>query len=472
MEELKVIDLVERLRARLVRDVPSITASIHALQTRNHLEITFEQLKEVLVATVLGLEHELPDGRREARRQLQLIESGQPLDSLNGRQRLFEQLRAAISVLNERAGSEDSFHSRLVNCPNLFSAAALVQKEFNFLSGRKVYEFLLAIGYPAAMPSADTMRFLFRLGQLPTPELTPQTRREYLEKMTHLARVSNIALPELDYLFGVYSGTRRIKGYRTPCGIQPRCAECTLTSFCAYIKHNPPKPMVQTVPIKEWAHEERPRERMLAGERLSSAELLAIILRSGTGTRSALDLGRELINKFGTLHALETASISQITEVPGIGPAKAIEIKAAIELGRRVVQPAADVRDGLKSLGSSRDVFDMYRARYKSATQEEFLLLVLNTKNKIQREVSVSRGTLNASIVHPRDVFKPALAEAAAGVVFVHNHPSGDPGPSPEDHALTRRLVEAGNILGIKVIDHVIIGAQTFYSFADNGLLG
>jgi DNA repair protein RadC len=238
------------------------------------------------------------------------------------------------------------------------------------------------------------------------------------------------------------------------------------------VKHHPPKPIVQNVPIKNWAHEERPRERMLAGERLSSAELLAIILRTGTGTRSALDLGRELINKFGTLHALEKASISQLTEVPGIGPAKAIEIKAAIELGRRVVQPAADVRDGLKSLGSSRDVFDMYRARYKSATQEEFLLLVLNTKNKIQREVSISVGTLNASIVHPRDVFKPALAEAAAGVVFVHNHPSGDPAPSPEDHALTRRLVEAGNILGIKVLDHVVIGAQTFFSFADNGLLG
>jgi len=194
-----------------------------------------------------------------------------------------------------------------------------------------------------------------------------------------------------------------------------------------------------------------------------------VVLRTGSGRRSAVDLGRQLLSEFGSLHRLEKASPRDLTRVKGIGLAKAVEIKAAIELGRRITQPAADERDGLKPVGCSRDVFDLYRPRYKSATQEEFLLLVLNTKNRIQREVVVSVGTLNSSIVHPRDVFNHALREAAAGVIFVHNHPSGDPTPSPEDHALTKRLAEAGSLLGIKVMDHIIIGSQKYYSFADEG---
>ena len=466
MEELNTIDWVERLRKRLIKDVPALSETLGELRSRDFTKLSAEEYKEHLLAVALAIDAGLPEGRREIRRLLSAMESGSEFKGENGRTKTLQQIAKAIGAV------DDGFPARLANCPNLISAASLVAREFPFLGGSKSYKFLLSIGYPAALPAAETARFLFRLGQLPAPELNPGTRRGYFEKMQHLSRLSQVPLPELDYLLGMYSGARKWKGFATPCAAQPRCAECTLTTFCSYVKHNPPKPVQQSIPIKDWAHEERPRERMLAGERLSSAELLAIILRTGSGSRSALDLGRELINKFGTLHGIETASISQITEVAGIGSAKAIEIKAAIEIGRRIVQPAADTRDGLRAVGCSRDIFDLYRPRYKAATQEEFLLLVLNTKNKIQREVSISIGTLNASIVHPRDVFKPALAEAAAGVVFVHNHPSGDPAPSPEDHALTRRLVEAGNILGIKVLDHVIIGAQRYFSFADEGMLG
>jgi DNA repair protein RadC len=224
-----------------------------------------------------------------------------------------------------------------------------------------------------------------------------------------------------------------------------------------------------TAPIREWSAEERPRERLLAGQAVSPAELLAIILRTGNARESAVELARRLLVRFESLHRLAAASPGEISEVNGIGPAKAAMIRAALELGRRASLAGEDPRDGLPQASSSQAVFDCYRARFATESQEVFLLLTLNNKNRITREVEVSRGTLNASIVHPRDVFKAALREAAGAVIFVHNHPSGDPAPSAEDRALTRRLAEAGKLLGITVLDHVIIGSKRCYSFRDNG---
>jgi DNA repair protein RadC len=473
VDDLKLIDCVEKLRTRLIEDVPTLSATLQQIRARDFRSVGADELRSTLVATTLKLPTTTAEDLRRLRREMDalLADADTPLRQDNPK--LWEQLAKLLRAVDSDS-PQPTFIQRLAACPNLLSAVQLAQQEFPMLTGRKVYQFLLAIGYPAATPSSETMRLLFRLGQVNTPELDAHSRRSYFETMQHISRVTQIPLNELDYMLGLYSGGHRVIGYKASCGPQPRCAECGITSACNYFKHNPPaaRQSATIIPIKDWAHDERPRERYLAGERLSSAELLGIILRTGSGSRSAIDLGRELIHKFGNLHNLESASIAQICEIPGIGPAKAVEIKAAIELGRRIVQPAADTRDGLKSVASSRDVFDLFRPHFKAMTQEEFLLLALNTKNKIQRHFTISRGTLNSSIVHPRDVFKPALTEAAAGVIFVHNHPSGDPAPSPEDHALTRRLVEAGNILGIKVLDHVIVGSQRYYSFADEGTLG
>ncbi|MBA2669931.1 MAG: DNA repair protein RadC [Gemmatimonadetes bacterium] len=278
---------------------------------------------------------------------------------------------------------------------------------------------------------------------------------------------------ELDLLIGLFSGARKSSHVDPVCTTNPSCGACSVAPYCTYVRYRTAPPSVPaTRSIKEWAVDERPRERLLAGERLSNAELLAIILRNGSGGSSALDLARELLARFKTLHRLGSAGVDEISGVRGIGPAKAAEIRAALELGRRVMQPENDDRDGLRTVTSSRDVFDFYRPRYKNATQEEFVLLALNTKNRITREVTISVGTLNSSIVHPRDVFNHALREAAAGVIFLHNHPSGDPAPSREDITLTTRLCEAGRLLGIKVLDHVIVGATRYYSFADEGALG
>lgn len=225
----------------------------------------------------------------------------------------------------------------------------------------------------------------------------------------------------------------------------------------------------KTKHLKSWPVNERPRERLLqqgAGS-LSDAQLLAIIIRNGEGGRTALDLGRELLEKFGDLAGISRAGVGEIRSVRGIGPAKAAEIKAAFELGRRQQKPAL----AGASFCASSDVAGYFLPRLKDARREEFRCLLLDTKNRVIRDETVSIGSLTASLVHPRDTFTSAVRESAAAVIFVHNHPSGDVRPSQEDILLTKRLVQAGELLGIRVLDHVIVGNDGHFSFRDNGLI-
>ncbi len=225
--------------------------------------------------------------------------------------------------------------------------------------------------------------------------------------------------------------------------------------------------------VKEWPEDEQPRERLqkYGPASLSDAQLLGIIIRSGRGGRSAVDLGMELLEKFGSLEGIAQAGFSEIcgkNGVKGIGKAKAAEIKAAIELGRRHQKPSL----AGASFCSSEDVASYYRPRMKDLKKEIFRCALLDTKNKIIRDEVVSIGSLTSSIVHPRDTFKAAIRESAAAVIFIHNHPSGDTKPSQEDILLTRRLVQAGEILGVQVLDHIIIGDGSHFSFRENGLIG
>ena len=221
--------------------------------------------------------------------------------------------------------------------------------------------------------------------------------------------------------------------------------------------------------VKHWPEDERPRERLMThgASTLSEAQLLAIIIRNGRAGRSAVDLGRELLERFGSLVGIEQAGIREICEVEGIGPAKAAEIKAAVELGRRYQKPSL----AGASFCSSSDVAAYYRPRMKDLKKEIFQCALLDTKNKIIREEVVSVGSLSSSIVHPRDTFKAAVRESAAAVIFIHNHPSGDVRPSQEDILLTKRLIQAGEVIGIQVLDHIIIGDGEHFSFRDNGMI-
>jgi DNA repair protein RadC len=234
--------------------------------------------------------------------------------------------------------------------------------------------------------------------------------------------------------------------------------------------------------IKEWPTEERPRERLAsAGARaLSPRELLAILIEMGTRAgpgkpaRSALDLAGDLLARFsdgsgaGSLRRIMSASVPEVSAVPGIGLAKATKILAAFELGRRAAGEARAERD---RLSTPHDVYERMKLLMRDLPHEEFHVLLLNTQNHVLRDLQVTRGTLDASLVHPREVFRPAIIEAAAGVILVHNHPSGDPTPSAEDRAVTRQLREAGRTIGIEVLDHVIVGEERYVSFVEAGLL-
>jgi len=224
--------------------------------------------------------------------------------------------------------------------------------------------------------------------------------------------------------------------------------------------------------IKDWPAADRPREKLLHGGPavLSDAELLGLILRTGDSRTctTALDLARKLLIGFGSLRGLAGASVAELCKTPGIGPAKAAEILAVCELSRRFA--TTSLLPG-ERYSSSGEVFRHFHERLRDRKKEVFLTLLLDAKNRVLREILISEGSLNASIVHPREVFVPVVRESAAAVLFVHNHPSGDPTPSREDLELTKRLSEAGALMGVRVLDHIIIGSGRYMSFADQGLI-
>lgn len=222
--------------------------------------------------------------------------------------------------------------------------------------------------------------------------------------------------------------------------------------------------------IRQWPEDERPRERLLkkGAEFLTDAQLLAILLRTGKAKTSALTIAMELLKRAGSLNAVGQLSAEELQTVGGVGPAKAAQIKAAIELGKRIAAKPLAAR--LKVL-SSKDIYVHYHSSLRELKREVFLALLLDGKNRVIREVLISQGSLMVNIVHPREVFNPAIRDSAAAIVVVHNHPSGDPSPSPEDMELTKRLVATGEIVGIKVLDHIVVGDGSYYSFADRQLL-
>jgi DNA repair protein RadC len=222
--------------------------------------------------------------------------------------------------------------------------------------------------------------------------------------------------------------------------------------------------------IPRWPKHERPRERLLqSGPReLAETELIGILLGKGAKKQTAVDLARELLDRYESLQQLFSRSPSELMQVKGIGPAKAAILSAAFELGRRIQSQEGPSRPVFKS---SSEVAQRYKPLFRDLRKEVFKVLLLNRANRLIREVSVSEGTLDASIVHPRDVFREAILEPAAGVILIHNHPSGNPAPSEEDLRITRQLVEAGRLLGIKVYDHIILAGETYRSFADEGLI-
>ena len=214
-----------------------------------------------------------------------------------------------------------------------------------------------------------------------------------------------------------------------------------------------------------------PRSRMSAqgAEALTEAELLALVLRSGDTHASAHQIALRVLGRCGGLLGLARSSRAELMRIAGVGEAKSAALLATLELGRRLHAKRL-VRGS--SIGGPADVFRHFHPILRHACQECFIVLLLDGRQRVLGKQVISRGTLTASLVHPREVFRPALAACAASLVLVHNHPSGDPTPSAEDRAVTQRLVEAGELLGVRVVDHIVVAEGGFVSLRDEGLLG
>ncbi|HZA97190.1 MAG TPA: DNA repair protein RadC [Gemmatimonadales bacterium] len=225
------------------------------------------------------------------------------------------------------------------------------------------------------------------------------------------------------------------------------------------------------MPVSTLLPTDRPRERLwaLGPCALTSAELLAIVLGTGGGGQDVLEIaGRLLELSEGSLRRMARRPNAELLRAPGIGPTKAARLLAAFELGSRA---AREERPPVVRIREPEDVLRLFGSRLRDLQVEEFHLLALDSQSQVLREVLITRGLLNSSLVHPREVFRAAIAEAAAGIIVVHNHPSGDPTPSAEDRAATKQLVSAGRLLDVPLYDHVIIAGDRFVSFATAGLL-
>lgn len=215
---------------------------------------------------------------------------------------------------------------------------------------------------------------------------------------------------------------------------------------------------------------ERPRERLLklGGEALSAQEILALILGRGIKGESVMVTSQKLLSQFGNLKGVANASVEELTQIRGIGPAKAAQIKAALELSRRL-EADSDEKPQPR-VKAPDDVVAVVRSQLKGKKKEHFLVLCLDTRNRLINCKPVSIGSLDTSVVHPREAFREAVSSCAASVIFAHNHPSGDPEPSKEDIELTKRLVKAGEIIGIDVLDHIIVCDKSYLSLKARNL--
>jgi len=223
--------------------------------------------------------------------------------------------------------------------------------------------------------------------------------------------------------------------------------------------------------VKDLPLDDRPREKLLlrGSQSLSDAELVAILLRTGKKGKSVLEIAREIISSEGNLAMLATRTVDSLQKVDGIGKDKAATLAAAFELSRRILSQSKWFSN--RKITSPQDIAEIFIPILRDEIKEKFIVVCLNSANKVIKYVTISVGNLNSSVVHPREIFKVAIDNSSASIILIHNHPSGNPEPSTEDIRITKKIVESGKVLDIPVFDHLIIAGETYTSFVEKRLV-
>jgi DNA repair protein RadC len=475
---MELVEAWEAIRAHVLAGAPTLHGTLEEKLHRKWQDTPARERSVLAILVALDLDPGSPAARRHARRLLQETQDQPTTASVredelpalpppDSPQR--QQLTADLDFL-----ASDAFLQSLLEQPGPVHAIHWLDRQCKELRGRRGAAFLHELGYPMAVPTKGRRRLLHRLGWLEADKDTAEGRKQVIQTLDRMAGVCGTSLGEVEAVLAIFcgEGPADMKGAGT-CLTTPLCTRCPLEKLCDYGRfqttHNLPTPdAAERRALKETiTKEDLPREKLarLGPEALSSPELLAILIRTGTAKKNALDLAHELLRGAGSLDRLSRQTIREMQRTGGLGEVRAITIKAALELARRLsTAPPSEA----PVLTNARKVFDLLRGYYLDKQKEIFVALTLNTKNRLIRQIAISEGTLNQSLVHPREAFQEAMRDSANAVIFAHNHPSGDVTPSRADRMLTRQLAEAGKILGIKVLDHIIIGRDSYFSFADD----
>lgn len=474
-ERLRLAGIWEGIRGAVLEATPAVARRLEDLRALPWQGVTAGDRQALLLGVALGIDAGIPSQRRQLRALV--------VDLLTEAGHISETAPAAIptratelpaprrtELANQcLAVAEPELMQALAAAANAPAAIRALRKGVRGLSAAAAMRFLEAIGYPLVVPDKARTRWLARAGFRPEGPSADAAIARFQEIADELA----VSAAEVNAVLAAFAGAQRDGGDGAFCTAKPRCPQCPIREQCPThiaAREIAPREDVPRGLIATLRPEDRPREKLAdrGAHALTDAELLAILLRTGSGRENAVALGNRILKEMGSLDRVHQASLAELGALHGVGNVKAITIKAALELARRLERE--DPRQTGPVTGSHA-VFEFLRRRFLGMKVEHFVVLLLDTRNHVTRVVPVSEGTLNQSLVHPREAFREAVRDSAAAVIFAHNHPSGDPTPSRDDNAITERLVRAGDLMGVKVLDHVIVGRESYFSYADTGRL-
>ncbi len=474
MDDLTLIDLVDHLKSWLALEQPVLAEA--AMQRMDHFKIShsLDYYRECFLAALCGanpgnathrreLARAIEDCQRQPDRFAQEIVAEEPprfYARIPSRKRQFLVRWIKAFDIFENG---DALHARLREAMRLEQALAFLRETFRGLAPLDHYRILKAWHYPVLMPSMRKQWLLFRLGLLESRSQTAAGLRATAELGERMARTCGEDVRIVDVLLGALCGDEPALAGHALCGGAPQCGRCCIRQWCAFFRYRKDDETPRST-IKDLAVAQRPRERLMrdGAASMTDADLLAILLRTGSSRLTAVELALNLLKKFHGLAGLNDAALAEFKGEKGMGEVKAVTLKAALELGRRLTRDGADPG---QRIACAEDVYCRYQPKMSTMRAEQFHMACMDMKHRVMHECMISQGSLSASVVHPREAFAQAIRHNAAAVIFFHNHPSGDPTPSRQDEEVTQRLQEAARVLGIPMLDHVILGNGRYYSF-------